>query len=148
MCAPAVHFLLDRPARGLHGDLVDVAADITGLDLEMLDPAAERVRTFGHVTEVVAVYHGEPCERWPFGNRLVAATVRWTAKGDVSITMECTGGEPLETARSLMERSLRDAAWSSTPDNGALITGPQFRTGRGFAVRLARALRVGDATLA
>lgn len=144
-----MHFPLDTLARVPHGDRMDVAAaDIADLDFEMLDPASERVRVFGHVTEVVAVHHGEACERYPFGNRLVAASVRWTAKGDVTLEMVCTGGESYDKARRIIEHALRGAAWSSTPDNGALITGPQFNTGRGFAVRLARALRVGDATFA
>ncbi len=115
------------------------------LDFAMLDPAP--AFSHGHQTEVVAVRHGEPCERHPFGNRLISATVYWRASGEIFLSMETTGGEDITTARKVIANALRGACRSCPPVDGRPATGPQFEVGRTFAKRIARALKAGNASI-
>lgn len=107
-------------------------------DFEMLPETAP---TTGNATDVVAVH---------LGHRVVSATVYWRATGDVFISMEGTAGLDLDHARGVIANALRDAldeipALPEYPERPA--QGPQFYAGRGFARRLARALRSGNASV-
>ena len=107
---------------------------IDSLDFEML--LAAPVAT--NQSDVVAVHHG---------HRLISATVYWRATGDVFVSIEGTGGESLDVARTIIAWAIREALTEVPARPNRTAQGPQFYAGRGFARSLSRALRAGTASI-